>query len=216
MYRIDEVLPNEDISTVEAGTNLLITGGPMTGKRSLALELQAAGLKRGEAALCITTDSSESLVGDLPVDGDALSEAPIGIVDCSRSDSGRAHRHVPEQSVGSPEDLTGISMRSAKFREYFAARNIEAIRHGLYSISTLIQYLDLKTVFKFLHVYTSRIQETGAFGVYTLDDTVHSQEAINTLLCEFDGVIELRESDDGERKLRVRGVSDSTRTWQSY
>lgn len=91
----------------------------------------------------------------------------------------------------------GVSIGTAKLLQQFSERNVSNVRHGLVSVSTLIQYLDLSTVFKFLHVYTSRIEDTNGLGVFTLDSVSHDEQTVNTITSEFDCVIELRETEDG-------------------
>ncbi|GAB3684092.1 hypothetical protein GCM10028857_12630 [Salinarchaeum chitinilyticum] len=96
----------------------------------------------------------------------------------------------------------------------FADRNIENVRHGLVSVSTLLQYLDVETVFKFLHIYTNRVQSSEGIAVFTLDDDSHDPQTVNTLTGEFDGVVQLRETDDGTVEYRVRGFGQSPSGWK--
>ncbi|WP_460919648.1 DUF7504 family protein [Salinarchaeum chitinilyticum] len=113
-----------------------------------------------------------------------------------------------------PGDLTGISIGTAKLMKRFADRNIENVRHGLVSVSTLLQYLDVETVFKFLHIYTNRVQSSEGIAVFTLDDDSHDPQTVNTLTGEFDGVVQLRETDDGTVEYRVRGFGQSPSGWK--
>jgi len=48
---------------VEPGTNLLLTGPPLTGKRSLMMDVLAAGTERGDGAIVVTTkDGAERVL----------------------------------------------------------------------------------------------------------------------------------------------------------
>jgi hypothetical protein len=76
----------------------------------------------------------------------------------------------------------------------------------LYSLSTLLMYSNLQTVFRFLHVFTGRIQSADALGVYVIDSTAHDDQTMNTLKQLFDGVIDVEEGDDGEPDLSVDGL----------
>jgi len=50
---------------VEPGTNLLLTGPPLTGKRSLMMDVLAAGTERGDGAIVVTTkDGAERVLKD--------------------------------------------------------------------------------------------------------------------------------------------------------
>ena len=61
-------------------------------------------------------------------------------------------------------------------------------------------YSDLQTVFRFMHVFTSRIENADALGVHVIESTAHDAEALNTLKQLFDGVVET----DEDRELSVR------------
>lgn len=44
----------------------------------------------------------------------------------------------------------------------------------------------------------------------------HDPQTINTVMKEFDAVIELRETDVGDRELRIRGVLDVAGGWVTF
>jgi len=62
-------------------------------------------------------------------------------------------------------------------------------------------YSDLQTVFRFLHVFTGRIQSVDGLGLYVIDSSAHDDQTMNTLKQLFDGVVRLDE--DGEREIRL-------------
>lgn len=140
-------------------------------------------------------------------------EDGIVIVDCSGSDDRRTIEAIATEQVSSPGDLTGISSGTAKLLQVFSEQDVDSVRHGLVSVSTLLQYLDLNTVFKFLHIYTSRIEDTAGLGIFTLDNTSHDAQATNTVTGEFDYVLELRETESGGRELRCKGFPGTSREW---
>lgn len=213
-YDVSGVLPNDVLEEVPAGTNLLIVGPSMTGKRALALGLLAAGYQTGDGILCITTDSGEAIYNNLEQHVDSLDRDRVGIVDTSGK-GGEELLDATIETISSPGDLTGISVSMAKLSRHFGNRGISDIRYGLISISTLLQYLGSQKVFKFLHVYTRRIEKTGGLGIYTLNNDSHDQQVINTITSQFDGVIELRENDSGEIAFRVRGFGRRPTAWDT-
>jgi len=71
----------------------------------------------------------------------------------------------------------------------------------VHSLSTLLMYSDLQTVFRFLHVFTGRIQSVNGLGLFSIDSTSHDEQAMNTLKQLFDGVITVPE--DEEPKIRL-------------
>lgn len=215
-YDITDVLPAGTISELEPGTTLLIAGPAMSGKDDLAIDLLAAGLDDANGLLLVTTnENARACLDKLEQRVESLDRDLVGVVDCSGS--GRdAIRELTTQRVSSPGDLTGISIGTAKVLQHFDRQDIQSVRHGLVSVSTLLQYLALDTVFKFLHVYTARINDTRGLGIFTVDNASHDPQTINTITSEFDAVIELRETDAGDRELRIRGLSDVPTTWQSF
>lgn len=217
MYDVTAVLPDDTISELAPGSSLLIAGPAMSGKEQLALDLLAAGLDGKNGLLIVSTsETAESCIYKLEQRVPTVDRDRVGVVDCSGSSQQEAIREVATQRVSSPGDLTGISIATAKLMEQLTSQDISGVRHGLVSVSTLLQYLDLDTVFKFLHVYTRRINDTGGLGVFTVDNAAHDQQTISTITNEFDGVIELRESESGSREMRILGMSDAARTWHPF
>jgi KaiC/GvpD/RAD55 family RecA-like ATPase len=214
-YDVSDLLPGSVLEELPAGTNVAIIGPTMSGKRGLALQLLATGYETSGGILCITTDSAESICDELERNVGTLDRDRVGIIDTSGSD-GQALLDAMTETVSSPSDLTGISIGAAKLTQRFENRGIADIRYGLISVSTLLQYMNSKTVFKFLHVYTKRISSTGALGIYTLNTDSHDSHVVNTMIGLFDGVIEIRESDAGEFECRVRGFGGKPTPWKSF
>ena len=215
-YDIEAALPEGIIESLPAGTNVLVTGPAMIGKRELAFQLLSAGHEVGEGVLCVTTSASAStMLDEFERRVPTLDRDRVAIVDCTGSESQQAIREIATERVSSPGDLTGISIGTAKLVRRFTDRDVEDIRHGLVSISTLIQYIDLSTVFKFLHIYTSRIEDTDGLGVFTLESVSHDPKTVNTITSEFDCVVELREGTEG-REVRVKGLPGASRSWRAF
>lgn len=215
VYDLTGALPHEKDVYAEPGSSILITGPAHTGKHNLALRVLAAGHTEGAGILFITTGEGASKLAEqfralLP----DLDEMPVGIIDCSTREQQQAIKSVAAvERVGSPGDLTGISVETAKLMRYFEEEGTTDVRHGLVSITTMLQYLDVSTVFRFLHVYTRRIADTRGLGIFTLDGPAHDTQTVNTISGEFDGVIEVREAESGEREVRVKGLPGGSRKW---
>ncbi|QLG50039.1 DUF7504 family protein [Natrinema halophilum] len=214
-YDVSGLLPNDGVGELPAGTNVAIVGPSMSGKRELALQLLATEYEPGEGILCITTDGAETMYNALERYVDSLYRNCVGIVDTSGHD-GQAVLDAMVENVSSPSDLTGISIGMAKLFKKFKSYGITDIRSGLISISTLLQHLSSQKVFKFLHIYTKRVSQTCGLGIYTLDDDSHDQQVVNTITGQFDGVIQLRETDTGERECRVRGFGQRGTSWATF
>ena len=209
MYGLGEVCPGVE---VEPGTNLLVAGPPMTGKRNLALEILAHGSRRGDGTIVVTTkDGGEDVRESLGESLDRDEHAPIGIVDCVAKQQGMNPADTDEiVYASSPKDMTGIGIQLSEFLEtFYKERGVKRNRILLHSLSTLLMYSNLQTVFRFLHVFTGRVQSADALGLFVIDSTAHDQQTMSTLKQLFDGQIEVRDA-DGRSELRVTGVGAET------
>jgi len=64
--------------------------------------------------------------------------------------------------------MTGIGIKLSEYlQEFYETRGVTQNRVLLHSVSTLLMYSDLQTVFRFLHVFTGRIQSADALGAST-------------------------------------------------
>ena len=195
--------PHLDVE-VEPGTNLLLTGPPLTGKRSLALDILADGTRNGDGAIVVTTkDSADRILKDyrkrVEYEGN-----PVAVVDCVTRQQGVGDVREDERIkyTSSPVDMTGIGIKLSEFLEvFYRNQGIEQNRIMLHSLSPLLMYSDLQTVFRFLHVFTGRIQSVDGLGLFSIDSKAHDDQTMNTLKQLFDGIVET--SEEGEPKIRL-------------
>ncbi len=205
MYDLGDVLPDTDI---EPGSNLLISGPPMAGKQDVAFEILAHGTQAGEGAIIVTTtDSARETLREYSALANTGDDAPIGVVDCVSQQQGAETEDTDRiRFASSPVDMTGIGIQlSELLEEFYQHRGIQQNRVLLHSISTLLMYSDLQTVFRFLHVFTGRITSADALGVYVIDPTTHDEQEMNTLKQLFDGVLTVTE-DNGQRSITTSGL----------
>jgi len=204
MYDLADVLPDAEL---DPGTNLLITGPPMAGKRRLALDILANGTDQGEGAIAVTTkDGGDKILDEYEKRVDGIEGKPVGIVDCVTKQRGVSSVEDSPQLkyASSPVDMTGIGIKLSEFlQEFYERRGLTKNRVLLHSVSTLLMYSDLQTVFRFLHVFTGRVQSADALGLYVIDSTAHDDQTMNTLKQLFDGVIEVSEEDAQTPTLRI-------------
>lgn len=193
MYDLGEEL---DGRTVTPGTNILVTGPPLTGKRQIARQILRHGLDHEESAIVITTrDSADRVLEQFGV-ADQNSGQPIGIVDCVTEHMGRSTTDtLTVKYARSPVDMTGIGIGFSTFIEYFYGElEREQNRVMVDSLSTLLLYSTLQTVFEFMHAITSRVDDADALGVHTIESTAHDDQTLHTIERLFDGTIEVDET----------------------
>lgn len=105
------------------------------------------------------------------------------------------------RSVSSPGDLTGIGIELGNFFEEWADDGNELLL-CFHTLTTFLQYADLRSVYRFVHVLTGRVRSAGGRAHYHLDPTAHDERTVNTLLALFDAVVEKNGSGSWEVKRR--------------
>ncbi|WP_231183664.1 recombinase RecA [Haladaptatus sp. DYF46] len=209
MYSIGEPFPETELNP---GTNLLVAGPPMTGKRRLAFDVLAHG--DGDGIIIVTTKSTgEQVLSDYESRLDGR-DSFIGVVDCVSKQQGMSPQRVESvEFASSPVDMTGIGIKLSEFLQRFYDSGVRSNRIAFDSLSTLLMYSNLQTVFRFLHVFTGRVQSAEAFGLFVIDSSAHDAQTMSTLRQLFDGEIEVREAEDGGSEVRLKGVGPTT-DWQ--
>nr|WP_276273950.1 hypothetical protein [Halomicroarcula sp. GDY20] len=217
MYDLSTTLDFDALESVRPGSSILISGPAMTGKEQLAYDILSEGARNGDGAVVVTTgDSAGDVVADFRDRVPELAESQLGIVDCrgeGGADSGAVDGIYVHQ-VSSPGDLTGIGIGITKALEGLHNSGRERGRLALVSLSTMLTYTDKKTVFKFCHVLSSRLDAADYIGVFTIDSGAHDEQTIQVIKQAFDGLIEVREADGGGRESRVLGLSGEPTDWQ--
>lgn len=198
-------LPNIDGSSLGPGTNLLVSGSAMSGKQRFGLETLTTGSQGGDGAIVVSTkDTGPRILDRYAEIGDA--ESPVGVIDCVTQQQGTEPTGDDRiLYAASPVDMTGIGINFSKLLESFYSDHGRRRNRILFSsLSTLLMYSDLQTVFRFLHVFTGRIQSANALGLYCLDSAAHDAQTMNTLKQLFDGQLTL--SAEKPPSLQLSGI----------
>ncbi|MFC6941351.1 RAD55 family ATPase [Salinirubellus sp. GCM10025818] len=190
------------------GRNLLVVGPPMSGKRSFGLSVLGDGIANGRDALVVA--ASRHLAA---IPFDHTGGGRFGVVDCTPSD---ADEDGPVVNVASPGDLTGISMPVSRFLDG-SERPVVLFD----SISSILQYADEESAFRFLSVLTAQVAGADGVGLYTFDGGAHTEETHRTFAQLFEGRVELRGGtdpasggrDEGATEVRVSGVAGTAGEW---
>ncbi|QLD87520.1 recombinase RecA [Natronomonas salina] len=182
-----------EATSVEDGTSLLVTGNSTHTDRRL---FDALTPEAGERVIVITMNlGAERVVDELEERG--ADRDQIGVIDCTNHDDDVDG--VAVRRLNSPGDLTGISLEFAKLLD--GGDESVPVRVGFSSVSTALMYAELRTVFRFLHVFTARVRSGDMFGVFTMDPAMHEEQAHNTIRAVFD--CEATVDEDG---LELRGT----------
>lgn len=209
MYAVDRALPVDELPP---GT-YFVAGPPLTRKSELLRRLLRAGQDRGENALLVSTNTDvETIHREF---GWSLSERPenFHVIDCISRQSGAPAVEADHTSyAASAGDLTGMGMYVTNHLSALSGMGrSDRTRMAIDSVSTLLMYEDYETVFRFLHVVKNRLEVGNALGLLAINTETHEEQRVRTLLGLGDGVIELRETDEG---VEVRVVlEEETTDW---
>jgi len=213
MYDLTNVLDIEALESVRPGSNILISGPAMTGKDDLAYEILADGTRQGQGAVIVSTgDRADNVITNFR-DRAGTDAVRLGVVDCvSDGANDTTGDGIYVHNVSSPGDLTGIGIGITKALEGLHESGAQQGRLALSSLSTMLTYTDRKTVFKFCHVLSSRLDAAGYLGLFTIDSAAHDEQTLQVIKQAFDGMIEVREQ-NGTRQARVVGLTSSPSEW---
>jgi len=212
MYDVGDTLPLDELDP----STILVSGPVMSGKYQLLLDFLVEGVEDGDGSLLVTTnEDADGVFEDLEAEG-VRNVDSFRLVDCVSEQQSANDQYPPErvEYVNSPGDLTGLGIGvSEQLRRFFEA-DTTRVRIGFHSLSTLLMYCDIETVFRFLHVLTGRIDDADGVGLFMIDPTTHEEGTVNTLKQLFDGAIELRSTEDGDTEIRFRGIDDAPSVWE--
>lgn len=184
---------HESLSQFDSGTSALVTGEGSTGRVYDALTEVA----ENEAAILITTDDdARTALAALSERG--MPTDRLAIVDATGGDrNDTTVEGVPVRRLSSPADLTGISLEFSKLLAGFQDSGYEKVRVGFASLSTLLMYAELRTVFRFLHVFSSRIRSAELLAVFAVNPGMHEPKTMSTIRTVFDCEVRIGEGVQG-------------------
>ncbi len=207
------------IKGIRKGSNIMLIGPPMSGKESILYYIMYNGAAKNDYAIITVTtrESATSILGWFKENKLELPLSRIGIVDCVTKTIGSvAVENEYIKLATSPLDLTGIGVKIGQFLENFLTKqDIQKTQLYFNSLSTILMYSNIQTVFRFIHVFTGRIKASGALGIYVIESGLHDEQIIATLKQLFDGMIEIKSEND-KNFIRVVGLSSKPTPWFDY
>ncbi|MFC4548679.1 MULTISPECIES: DUF7504 family protein [Halorussus] len=195
--------------SVERGTSILLLSPSLDEATDDAcLDLLTLDRPRAENVLWVTyTRSPDSCVQDWL---SHAGEQPNNMRFVSVGETTRSAAAAPSdgrdvggelvETLSSPGDLTGLGIKLSEILKEWSAADADTVA-CFHSLTALLQYADLQTVYKFLHVLTGRFEAAGVTGHFHLDPDACDAQTVSTLTSLFDTVVE---RDDGEWVVRSR------------
>ena len=196
--------PHESSRRLAPGTAILLLGPAGVDRREFAYELLAAGQRRAEGVVLVSTDvpgvAARGAYEEVTGTGE---DDRLFVVD-STGTGGDGVVPVP-----SPGDLTELG--TALTRGFQALEDTERTRVGLLSLTAMLDHLDRGGVFKFCTTLARRVEKGGMLGVCTLNPDACNEQTLAMLTDAFDVVVELDERGSGV-SCRVTGP-DGKSNW---
>ncbi len=207
------------IEGIKMGSNIILIGPPMSPKKVILYNImyQSTAIEKNAVITVTTNESGTQILDWFRENKLSLPLSRIGIIDCTTKSAGGAAVETENIKMArSPVDLTGIGVRISQFFEDFQMKkNIQKIQLHINSLSTILMYSNIHTVFRFIHVFTGRVKAAGALGIFVMESGMHDQQAIATLKQLFDGVIEIKTEND-VNYIRIIGLSAKPTPWFEY
>lgn len=219
IQKLDELLGGG----IRRGSNILLIGPPMSKKEVILNNIMYYGAAKNENAVIAvnTCETGAHALEWFKENKLVLPLSRIRIVDCIAKMIGEPDNNNDTaatdniKTVDHPVDLTGIGVKISQFSEELSVKNIQKIQLCINSLSTLLVYSNLKTVYRFLHVFTMRIKAAGGLGIYVIESGMHDMKSMATLNQLFDGIIEVKSEND-RNFLRAVGLSPKPTHWLEY
>ncbi|MBX0295873.1 DUF7504 family protein [Haloarcula nitratireducens] len=101
------------------------------------------------------------------------------------TDAALSRETVTVQTVSTPSDLTGLGITLS---QSFSAHDDVVVCFD--SLTALLQYVDLPTVYEFLHAVTGQLDAADAGAHFHVDPTAHDRQTVDALASPFDAVVE--------------------------
>ena len=194
---------------VNAGTSILVAGPPMCGKRAILYAMAAYGLQSGEGAILITTmETGENVLSTFRSQN--INTDHLRIIDClSRTLGMNIEESRNVRPVNGPMDLTGMGVQAGRLMEEFEKK---PVRLCIDSLSTLLMYSSLQTVFHFVHMLNGRIHASGSLGAGVVEEGMHDDRTMATLLQLYNAALEIKEGESASF-IRAIGLTPRPTPW---
>jgi len=178
--------PHDSARQQTPGTSILLLGPAGVDRRKFAYELLAAGQRRAEGVVLVSTDvPGVAASGAYREVTGAEGDDRLFVVDATGTGGDTV------VSVPSPGDLTELG--TALTRGFQELEGTDRTRVGLLSLTSMLDHLDRGSVFKFCTTLARKVENGEMLGVCTLNPGACNEQTLAMLTDAFDVVVELDE-----------------------
>ncbi|MFC6974067.1 hypothetical protein ACFQL1_04290 [Halomicroarcula sp. GCM10025709] len=176
------------------GTNVLVLAPSLSdAKRTTCLSLLTPGDLQQLDVLRITYSASpRELVDEWQAEYDEL-PGRMGIINVGDQAGlgGTDDAELPDRvfvTDANPNDITGLGMRLNNYLNDVSDESQLVVCFD--SLTELLQFADVQSAFKFLHMFAGQLRQVDAIGHFHLDPGAHDTQVISRLKPLFDDAID--------------------------
>jgi KaiC/GvpD/RAD55 family RecA-like ATPase len=198
------------------GSNILLYGEPLCGKKLLLMQYIYEGLRSQTPGIFVLTDFGylewKKRMKNSGWDIEMYEQnGMVQAIDCfSRQFEPSLKTGGNISFANGPAALSNISLHIAKIQDMIV-QEFPQHRFALHSLSSLLEENDEQTFFRFLQFMTGRFRREGAISFFTLEKGMHDQKQVTMIEHLMDGIIEFENG-----KLRAKGIAGADESWYPY
>lgn len=218
---------NDEIGGIRSASNILVLAPPLTNAKEIAYILSKP--LDSEYSIVLSTDDRSNDVIDRFKNVYNAEGNQLGVIDSiTKSSTPSITDSKRVKFVSSPMDLTNIGIQMSKIVQVMWEEAASAESQGpmpppmrfcINSVSTLLVYIKLEVLFRFLQVWSAKVKKLDGLGIYYLNSGSFDAQTISTIQQLMDGMIEIKTVDDGDvlsRYLRIQGIEDMYTPWMKF
>jgi circadian clock protein KaiC len=178
--KLDELLSGG----IPRGSAILIEGLPGAGKTTFCNHFLWSGVKKGEACIYVTFNSSpENIRNSVKYFGWEFPEGSVAFLDAYSWQTG-----VKEgKYIVNPADLTNFTIKLTKLMAELKNKNLTRVVFD--SFSTMFLFVPQDLCLRFLSVISARLKAVGAAQLIVIEEGMHPPAVMTALNTITDGTI---------------------------
>jgi hypothetical protein len=172
-------------TTLEGTTNILLEEPPLGEGRDVCSSLLVEGVPEPNVLFVSFTRAASDCVAQL--DDDTVGK--VGVITVGDGSTAVDDDSVRTENVSTPSDLTGLGISIGKVLSGWD----EPVFICFDSLTAMLQYVDTKTAYEFLHAITGQIHAADARAHFHIDPSAHDSKDVAGITSLFDARLTLRE-----------------------
>lgn len=186
------------ITQLENATNILLEEPPLGEGRDVCTSLLVEGVPEPSILFVSFTRNASDCVAQI----EGADVEDIGVITVGDSATAVDNQAVATDNVSTPSDLTGLGISIGQLLSEFEGPVLVCFD----SLTSMLQYVDIKTAYEFLHAITGQIHAAGARAHFHIDPSAHDSKDVAGIASLFDARVQL---DSEGKQIRTRKLLES-------